>query len=137
VPQVAILPRPVRPTKPKTGKKPVSFVQYFRQDFNANFSAIRRGCTKVKFDLTNQACLTNLNRFRNYLKTVTLSEAKVLAGRNKRFFAAIRMTTCVFSIRKSIIKFEQSFELEWSNRRCYQVRKPVRVERGRGAAIID
>jgi len=33
--------------------------------------------------------------FRNYLKTVTLSEAKGLAGRNKRFFAALRMTNCV------------------------------------------
>ncbi len=32
---------------------------------------------------------------RNYLKTVTLSEAKGLAGRNKRFFAALRMTNCV------------------------------------------
>jgi hypothetical protein len=32
---------------------------------------------------------------RNYLKTVTLSEAKGLADRNKRFFAALRMTNCV------------------------------------------
>jgi len=40
---------------------------------------------------------------RNYLKTVTLSEAKGLAGRNKKFFAefilerseGLRMTNCV------------------------------------------
>jgi hypothetical protein len=33
--------------------------------------------------------------FRDYLKTVTLSEAKGLACENGRFFAALRMTMCL------------------------------------------
>jgi hypothetical protein len=32
---------------------------------------------------------------RNYLETVTLSEAKGLAYQKERFFAAFRMTLCV------------------------------------------
>ena len=36
--------------------------------------------------------------FRNYLETVTLSEAKGLVGQNKRFLAALGMTFCVLSL---------------------------------------
>jgi hypothetical protein len=37
----------------------------------------------------------NIKALRNYLKTVTLSEAKGLACQKERFFAALRMTRYV------------------------------------------
>jgi len=39
--------------------------------------------------------VVDYNILRNYLKTITLSEAKGLIGQNNRFLAALGMTFCV------------------------------------------
>jgi len=39
--------------------------------------------------------MIRISIFRNYLKIITLSEAKGLIGQNNRFLAALGMTFCV------------------------------------------
>jgi len=51
--------------------------------------------TYIHYEVPNLTHQLEFVPLRNYLKTVTLSEAKGLAGRDKRFFAALRMTNRV------------------------------------------